>query len=280
MDLLTEEVKILECSVHRQGALEDSFLKKSTRQPGVSEELLENIRSAPTKEEGEVRREETPLSFSPLTSQMLMSGFDETILLENTLVQSFSPDHKLQQWDALSNYAKKRDLSSSQKANIPDLTYLLPNQEPPADIAVKTHKGVLKIGQYDSAKLRPESTEATASPQDIVKTSLISPDDIPTLETKVRPALCEDQRAYRNQFSQVLQEKNPVFSLEAHRMKNTALTEQKLESSKKVLSSTTTTTVAVSSLGDQKRVGRTLDTVKQSLHGGPQSGLSCSGSLH
>lgn len=275
--LLTEEVRTLECSVHRQGSLEDSFLKMSTRCPGVPKELLVNNRSAPTENKDEVPREETPLSSSPMTSQMLLSGFDGNLLLEKTLVHSFSPDQELQQCDFWSNYAEKRDLSSPQKAHIPDLTHLLPNQKPPEDLTVVTHEGVLKKDQGDSAQLRPESTEATASPQDRVKTPLVPSEDIPTWEAKVFPVSCEDQSAQINNFSQVPQEKKPVFSLEAVQI-NTALTEKKLESSEKVCSSITA--VAVPSSGDQRRVSSTLDTEEQSLHGGPQSGLSCSGSSH
>lgn len=265
MVLPTKEVRILEFSVDRHGLLEDNFPKMSTRPTGVPEELSENIRSAPTEDEGEVRRE-TPLSSSPLTSQMLQSEFDETLLLEKTRIHSF--------------YAEKiADFSSPQKANIPHFTHLLPNQKPPADLTVVTHEDVLKMDQDNYAQLRPESTEAIASPPDGVKTPLVPSKDVPPWEAKLLPASCEDHRAQRNHICQVPQEEDSVFSLGALQMKNTALTEKKLESSKKVWSSTTTA-VAVPSSGDQMRVGSTLDTEGPSLRELPQSGLSCSGSSH
>lgn len=281
--LLTEEARVLECSLDRQESLEEDFLKMSTRHTGVPEELPENIRCAPTEDEGEVRREETPLSSSLLTSQMLLSEFDDNLLLEKTLVHSFSPDQELQQW---SNYAEKReDLSSPQVANLRHLTHLLPSQKPPADLTVVTNEDVLKMDQDDSAQLTPGSTGAPASAPEGVKTAsvlLVPSEDIPPWEAKLLPDSFEDQRAQRNHFSQVPKEKKPVFSLETLQMENTFLTEQKLESSEKVWSSTTTTAVAVAVLssGDQRRVGSKLDTEGQSLREGPQSGLSCSGSSH
>lgn len=274
--LLTEEVKILECSVDSQRSLGDSFLKTSTRHAGVPEELSENVRSAPTEDEGAVRREETPL-----TSQMLQPGLDETLLLENTLVRTFSPDRPLQQW---SDYAEEiGDFSSPQKANLLHSAHLLPHEQPPADLTAVTHRDVLKMSRADRAQLRPEATGTAAAPPDGGTTASVLPvpsEEIPPLEAKPLAGWFEDQRAQRNRFSEVPKEKKPVFSLEALQIQDTALTEQKPESSEKVCSRTATAAVAVLSSGDQRRVGSTLDTEGQSLREGPQSGLSCSGSSH
>lgn len=279
--LLTEEVRILECSVDGQRSLEDSFLKMSTRHAGVPEERSENIRSAPTEDEGEVRREERPLSSSPLTSQVLLPGFHETLLLDNTLLRTFSPDQELQQW---SDYADERgDFSSPQKANLHHLAHLLHREEPPADLTAVTHQDVLEMSQDPCAQLRPEATVTAASAPDGVKTASVLPvpsEEIPPLEAKPLAGWSGDQSAQRNHFSEVPKEKKPAFSLEALQIEDTPRTEQKLESSEKVCSSTATAAVAALPSGDQRRGGGTLDTKGQSLREGPQSGLSCSGSSH
>lgn len=288
--LLTEEVKTLECRVELRESVEDSFLKMKARHPRVSEEPPENLRSALTEDKAEVRREERPLSSSPLTSHMPLSGFAETLLLKKTVVHNCLAAQELQQQDAWSNYADKRgdcrgDRIAPQKGDHHHMTHLSPDQKATADLSIDTFtlQDLLKMDHEDSAQLRrPVSTEVPPQPPGGVKTAavlLVPAEDHPPGEAKLLPAFAEDERAQRNQPCQAPQEKKPVFTLEASQMKKTAPPEQKLKLSEEIWSSTTTA-VAVPSSGGQRRVGSTLDIEGQSLHGGPQSGLSCSGSLH
>lgn len=278
--LLTEEVRTLECRVE---SAEDSFLKMRTRHPRVPEEPPENIRSALTEDKAEVRREERPVSSSPLTSHMLPSGFDETLLLGKTVARDCLAAQELQQ-----QCDRRGDHTTPQKGDHHHMTHLSPNQKSPADLTVDTltREDVLKMDYKDSAQLRrrPVSTEAPPQPSGGAKTAavlLVPTEDLPPGEAKLLPASAEDQRAQRNQPSQAPQERKPVCSLEAPQMKKTAPPEQKLESSEEMWSSTTTTAVAAApSSGGQRRVGSTLDTEGPSLREGPQSGLSCSGSSH
>lgn len=281
--LLTEEVTTLECRVEFRESAEDSFLKMRTRHPRVPEEPPENIRSALTEDKAEVRREERPVSSSPLTSHMLPSGFDETLLLEKTVVHDCVAAQELQQ-----QCDRRGDRTTPQKGDHHHMTHLSPNQKSPADLTVDTltREDVLKMDCKDSAQLRrrPVSTEAPPQPPGGAKTAavlLVPTEDLPPGEVKLLPASAEDQRAQRNQPSQAPQERKPVCSLEAPQMKKTAPPEQKLESSEEMWSSSTTTAAAaVPSSGGQRRVGSTLDTEGPSLREGPQSGLSCSGSSH
>lgn len=281
--LLTEEVRTLECKVEFQESVEDSFLKMSTRHPRVFVELPANI----AEDNAEVRREERRLSPSPLTSHMLLSGPDETLLLEKTVVHSCLAGQELQQQSALSNYAEKRggrrgDYTPPQKGDDHHMTHLLPQQKLPADVTVDTltREDVLKIDYKDSAQVRtgPVATEAVRV--ETAAVLLVPTEDFPPGEAKLLSASAEDHRAQRNQPSQSPQERKSVFSLEAPSMKKTAPLEQKLKLSEEIWSSTTTTAVAAPSSGGQRRSGSTLDTEGQRLREGPQSGLSCSGPSH
>lgn len=279
--LLTEEVRTLECKVEFQESAEDSFLKMSTRHPRVFVELPANM----AEDNAEVPREERRLSPSPLTSHTLLSGLDETLLPEKTVVRSCLAGQELQRHSAFSNYAeqsggRRGDCTTPQKGDDHHMTHLLPEQKPPADVTVDTltREDVLKIDYKDSAQVRtgPVANEAVR-----VETAAVLL--VPTEgfgEAKLLSASAEDHRGQRKQPSQSPQERKSVFSLEAPPMKKTAPSEQKLKLSEEIWSITTTTAVAAPSSGGQRRIGSTLDTEGQSLREGPQSGLSCSGPSH
>lgn len=282
--LLTEEIRTLESRMELQESAEHSFLISSTHLR-IPEQPSENVKSAPKEDKAEVQRQERLRGTSPVTSNILVSAFEQTLVLEKTLVHSYFTAQELQQQNACSNHAVKRgDLNTPQEEDHHHMSHLLSNQKSLADLTSVMCEDVIKVDHEDSTQLkrRPESTEAPALPPVNVKASavvLVGTGDLPPDEAKLLPDCTEDRGAQRNKLFQYPQEEKTALSLVALQKKKTTPPEQKLESYKEVCSSTTAA-VAVPSSEGQRKASSMMDIFGQSLCEDPQSGLSCSGSLH